>query len=73
MRASRGYKKRGISLTIQEESLGNQSFRVYEVPTRLPRGKGYFLPWLFFILGHENGVSEELELGVPRLGIAQYT
>ena len=68
MRASCGREKHGISPTFQEESYGNRSFRLEEVSTRLPRGKEFFLPGLFSILGHENGVLEELQSGAPRLG-----
>ena len=34
----------------------------------LPIGKEFFLPGLFSILGHENGVFELLQSGAPRLG-----
>ena len=60
MRASCGREKHGISPTFQEESLGNRSFRLEKVSTGLPRGKEFFLLGLFSILGHENGVLEEL-------------
>ena len=36
-RATRGYRKHGISPRIQARSPGNQKFRVYEVSTRLPK------------------------------------
>ena len=70
-RASCGYEEHGISPTFQEEGSGNRDFRLEEVLTRLPRGKGSFLPWFFFILGHENGVFGELQSGVLRLGEEQ--
>ena len=37
MRVLCGYRKQGILAMIQARSLGNQRFRVYKVPTRLPR------------------------------------
>ena len=65
-------EKHGISPTFQEEGSGNHSFRLEAVPTGLPRGKRFFLPSLFSILGHENRVLEELQSGAPRLGEQSY-
>ena len=60
-RASRRREKSGISPTIQEGVSGNRNFQLEEVPTGLSRGKGSFLLGYFFILGHKNGVSGELQ------------